>query len=400
MEWWKDSESGIFAIFHPKSRKKHCMLLPMKIALVHELLTMRGGAERVLRILAEMFPEAPIYTLLYDEKKLSDWFPKERVRTSTIRPLLGSYNHHLYLRQFPRAVEAWDFSEFDLVISTSSAFAHGIITNGKPKHLCFVHSPARYLWDRTHDVLREASKGMFGFLKKHYLSHIFHKLRIWDSETADRPDKLLAASKIVKRRIELYWRRESDVVYPPIDNFWLQERKPINDQMQNPHYFLIVSSLVRYKRIDLAIEACNALKLHLKIIGEGPDAERLKKLAGPTIEFYGWRQNDELADLYTSAQATIFPGDEDFGLVPLESMACGTPVIAYRSGGALETMVEHVTGEFFDDSTAESLQKVLTTFDGKKYSRNACREQSKKFSREEFEKKIKDAVNTLMKNRG
>lgn len=371
----------------------------MKIALVHELLTMRGGAERVLRILAAMFPDAPIYTLLYDEKKLGDWFPKERVRTSTIRPLFGSYNHHLYLRSFPRAVEAWDFSAFDLVISTSSAFAHGIITNGKPKHLSIINSPARYLWDRTHDVVREASKGPLGFLKKFYLRRVFHTLRIWDSEAADRPDKLLAASKTVQRRIELYWRRTSDVIYPPIDDFWLQQSSPTPIPNPNPNpspYFLIVSSLVRYKRIDLAIEACNKLGVHLKIVGEGSDTERLKKMARPTVEFYGWRQGEELANLYAGAIATIFPGDEDFGLVPLESMACGTPVIAYRSGGALETIVEGETGEFFNEANAESLQKVLEKFDHKKYSRDACREQAKKFSKAEFERKIKNAIDALM----
>lgn len=376
----------------------------MRIALVHELLTMRGGAERVLRILAAMFPSAPIYTLLYDEKKLGDWFPKERIRTSMIKPFFSSYNHHLYLRQFPRAVESWDFSEFDLVISTSSAFAHGIITNNAPKHLSYIHSPARYLWDRTHDVIRQASEGPLGFLKKFYLQHVFHTLRIWDSEAADRPDMLLAASKIVKRRIEMYWRRTSDVVYPPIDDCWFKNsdaaselRDKKNEQMQHPNYFLIVSSLVRYKRIDLAIAACTKLGKHLKIVGEGPDMQRLKKLAGPTIEFYGWRQGDELADLYASAIATIFPGDEDFGLVPVESMACGTPVITYRAGGALESIVEGSTGEFFDEPTAKSLEEVLEKFDWKKYSRNACREQAKKFSRAAFEVKINDAVASMMK---
>ncbi len=365
----------------------------MKIALVHELLTMRGGAERVLRILADMFPDAPIYTLLYDEKKLGDWFPRSRVRTSTINPVFG-FNHHFYLKKFPRAVEAWDFSEFDLVLSTSSAFVHGIITNSAPKHLCYVHSPARYLWDRTHDVVREASKGMFGGFKKWYLQRTFHPLRIWDAEAADRPDMLLAASKTVQRRIELYWRKKSTVVYPPIDDTWFVPRTPV--KMQHPDYFLIVSSLVRYKRIDLAIEACNRLGVRLKIVGEGPDRTRLEALAGPTVEFYGWRQGDEVADLLAQAKATIFAGDEDFGLVPVESMAVGTPVIAYRSGGALETIIEGVTGEFFDEATPESLQKVLENFDQKKYPKDALITQAKKFSRAEFEKNIRQEIALMM----
>ncbi|MDD5055827.1 MAG: glycosyltransferase [Candidatus Peribacteraceae bacterium] len=387
----------------------------MKIALVHELLTMRGGAERVLRILADMFPDAPIFTLLYDEKKLGDWFPRDRVHPSSIQPkpsifnfqfsIFNSFNHHLYLNRFPAAVEAWDFSAFDLVISSSSAFAHGIIANGKPKHLCYVQSPARYLWDRTHDVVDQAAKGLLGPLKRRYLERAFHTLRIWDSETADRPDMLLAASKTVERRIELYWRRQSDVLYPPIDDGWLEptirERAnhSMREQMEHPDYFLLVSTLARYKRIDLTIEACNRLKCRLKIVGEGPDRKRLEKLAGPTIEFYGYCTGDHLIDLLSNARATLFPGDEDFGLVPLESMACGTPVIAYRSGGALETIIEHETGEFFDEATPESLQFVLQNFDQNKYSRDACITQAKKFSREKFEAGIRDAIDTLMSDR-
>ncbi len=362
----------------------------MRIALVHELLTMRGGAERVLKILADMFPDAPIYTLLYNEKKLGEWFPRERVRTSAINPIFG-FNHHLYLNKFPRAVEAWDFSEFDLVLSTSSAFVHGIITNSAPKHLCYVHSPARYLWDRTHDVVHDASCGIFGSLKKYYLQRTFHKLRIWDAEAADRPDTLLAASNAVKRRVELYWRRKSDVVYPPVDDFWFE---PNNQPLTTNHspYFLVVSSLVRYKRIELAIAACNALGAHLKIVGEGPDMQRLKSLAGKTIEFCGWQKGDELKNLYANAKATLFPGDEDFGLVPLESMACGTPVIAYKSGGALETMLDGQTGEFFSDPTSESLQEAITKSEQKKYSKETLIAQAKKFSRAEFERKIREAV--------
>ena len=358
---------------------------------------MRGGAENVLRILAEMFPEAPIYTLLYDEKKLSDWFPKNRVRVSPVPqyPSALRFNHHLYLSRFPSAVESWDFSAFDVVLSTSSAFVHGIITNGKPKHICYVHSPARYLWDRTHDVLDRAGQGVFGFIRKAYLARLFHRLRIWDSEAADRPDVLLAASKEVQRRIELYWRRESEVIYPPVDDVWFQSRAKINDQMQHPDYFLIVSTLARYKRIDLAIEICNKRSLHLKIIGEGPDRKRLERLAGPTIEFYGYRQNDELADLYTSAKAVLFPGEEDFGLVPLEAMACGTPVIAFGKGGARETILDGVTGLFFEEATAQSLGSALDRFQTSSFSPEACRTRAKEFSRTRFEEAIRRIIESV-----
>ncbi len=376
----------------------------MKVALVHELLTMKGGAEKVLRILGTMFPEAPIYTLLYDEKKLGDWFPKERIRTSELQnqlfptpyallPTPYRFNHHLFLKKFPAAVEAWDFSEFDLVISTSSAFAHGIITNGKPRHLCYVHSPARYLWDRTHDVLDRAGRGVLGKLRRKYLERTFHKLRIWDSEAADRPDTLIAASKEVQRRIELYWRRQSDVIYPPIDDFWFDV---LPAPSRSAPYFFIASTLVPYKRIDVAIEACNQLKLPLKVAGTGPDEQRLKSLAGPSVELLGYVTDDELKSLYAAATATIFPGEEDFGLVPVESMACGTPVVALQKGGALETIVEGKTGAFFSELTAASLANVLRDFKKESFDPSACRAQAEKFSRTKFEERIRQEVKNIL----
>ncbi|MFA6522809.1 MAG: glycosyltransferase [Candidatus Peribacteraceae bacterium] len=373
----------------------------MKIALVHELLIMRGGAEKVLRILAEMFPKAPIYTLLYDEKKLGNWFSRERVRFSTLQkwadlnPLPHRYNHHLYLRHFPQVVEAWDFSGFDLVISSSSAFAHGIITNGTPKHLCYVHSPARYLWDRTHDVLDRASEGMLGPLKRAHLSRTFHKLRTWDAEAADRPDRLLAASKTVQRRIELYWQRKSTVIYPPIDDCWLQEH-PHHQVPHSREYYFVASTLVPYKKIDLAIDACNRRNATLVIAGEGPDRKRLERMAGPTVEFIGYKNEEGLRNLYTNARATIFPGDEDFGLVPLESLACGTPVIAYGSGGALETLSED-TAEFFTERSAEALTEAMGRFERKKWDAEPGMTRASGFSRSLFEQAINREIDTLMK---
>jgi glycosyltransferase involved in cell wall biosynthesis len=373
------------------------MLFAMKVALVHELLTMRGGAERVLKVFTDMFPDAPIYTFLYDEQKLGDLFPRERVRTSRLQRWASlSTNHHLYLKRFPAAAEAWDFSEYDLVIGSSSAFAHGIITNGKPKHLCYVHSPARYLWDRTHDILEKAGKGPLGFLRYHYLSSAFHRLRIWDAEAADRPDALIAASREVQRRIELYWRRESEVIHPPIRNFWFE--KPTSYKLPATSYFLIVSTLSDYKRIDLAIRACNEAGVQLKIAGSGRAEASLKRLAGPTIEFLGHQNDAQLKELFTHATAVLFPGDEDFGLVPLEAQACGTPVIAFRSGGALETLVEGVTGAFFMEPTAESLLAAIRTFDHKKYSKDACLKNAKKYAESEFVQKMNTAIERIMKS--
>ena len=359
---------------------------------------MRGGAERVLKVLADMFPDAPIYTLLYDEKKLGDWFPRERVRPAAIagwRKFLPSplrYDHHLHLGKFPSMIESLDLSEFDLVISCSSAFAHGVITNGKPKHICYVNAPARYLWDRTRDVVDRASKGILGPVKKRYLERTFHSLRLWDAEAAARADKLIAASENVRRRIELYWRRESDVICPPIDDMWLNTEIPTSPSND---YFLIVSTLVAYKNIELAIDACNELSLPLAIVGEGPHEAALKKRAGKTIGFPGYRSGPEVQEMYANASAVLFPGVEDFGLVPLEAMACGTPVIAYRGGGALETVVEGVTGAFFDEQSAESLTDVLRNFDRTKFDARACTARAAEFSRTRFEKEIRNLIASL-----
>lgn len=381
----------------------------MKIALVHELLTMKGGAERVLRVFANMFPDAPIYTLLYDEKKLGDWFPKSRVRTSNLQPHfpLSNFhfplNHHLHLRKFPSAVESWDFSKFDFVLSSSSAFTHGIITNSSPKHLCYVQSPARYLWDRTHDVLDRAGKCPLGWIRRPYLSRLFHQLRIWDTEAADRPDALIAASKEVQRRIELYWRRDSTVIHPPIDDSWFEPLRVSsfgfretsrNPQPETQNYYLIVSQLAPYKRIELAIHACNTRKANLVIAGEGPAHHSLEAIAGPTVKFVGYRSDEELKELYAGARATIFPGEEDFGLVPLESLACGTPVIAFRGGGALETLTDE-TAEFFDAPESASLIEAIGRAEGRTWNRDVCRERARGFSQKQFESRIRGCINTL-----
>jgi glycosyltransferase involved in cell wall biosynthesis len=368
----------------------------MRIALVHELLTMKGGAERVLRILANHFPDAPVYTLLYNEKVLGDWFPKERVKTSSLQqwtPLLG-FNHHHYLPFFPRAVEAWDFSQYDLVISSSSAFAHGIITNSAPLHLCYVHSPARYLWDRTHDVLSRTP-----LLARIPTSLLFHRLRIWDSEAASRPDALLAASAEVARRTELYWRRGSTVLHPPIDDAWFQTLPPPPPPGIHTPYDLIVSTLVPYKRIDLVVQTYTKVNRNVVICGDGPAARSLRRLAGPTVQFVGRQEDTVLRSLYYHARCVLFPGEEDFGLVPVEAMACGTPVVAFRGGGALETVIEGQTGLFFDAPTHEDLARAVASCQGRTWDRKTCTNHAKKFCTTAFLKGIDDAIAGLMERK-
>lgn len=368
----------------------------MKVAILHELLTMRGGAERVVRILADMFPEAPIYTFLYDERQLGGWFPKERVRTSRLQRFAGfSANHHLYLSRFPGAAEAFDFSGFDLVLSSSSAFAHGIITNGKPKHVSYIHSPARYLWDRTHDVLERAGQGPLGGLKKAYLSRVFHRLRLRDAESAPRADLLLANSQEVKRRIELYWRLPSQVLHPPIDDTWLATppRTPAYD-CEAP--FLVVCTLAAYKRVDLAVQACTQAGLPLVVVGDGPEKARLQAMAGPTVRFAGYQDHDALRASYHAARALIIPGEEDFGLAPVEAMACGTPVIAYGKGGVTETVEEGKTGTFFLEQTADALASALRMFVPATYEPAVLRASAERFSRSAFERALRTHIDAVM----
>jgi len=360
----------------------------MKVALVHELLTMRGGAERVLRVFAEMFPDAPIYTFLYDERVLGDWFPRERVRVSRLQKTAwASHNHHRYLPFFPSAAEAWDFSEYDLVLSSSSAFAHGILTNGKPVHVCYVHSPARYLWDRTHDVLSGGNP-----IRRLLASRLFHRLRVWDAEAAERADVLVAPSHTVRQRIERYWRREAQVIPPPIDDRWLQGALPDSPGS----YLLIASTLAPYKRLDLAVRACSQAGLPLKIAGDGADAARLRSLAGPTVEFLGYQDGDALQNLYRNASAVLFPGDEDFGLVPLEALATGRPVVAFKAGGATETLTEGVHGTFFDEPTPESLLGAVRRLETLAIDPAALRTHASAYSTARFRKSMTDVLDRAL----
>lgn len=374
----------------------------MKVALFHELLTMRGGAERVLRVFADMFPDAPIYTFLYDEKKLGEWFPKERVHTSILQPKHSQlsifnyqFNHHRHLSRFPAAAEALDFSEYDLVLSSSSAFAHGIITNGKPRHVSYVHSPARYLWDRTHDVQERASTGLLGPLKRAYLSRMFHKLRLWDAESAPRADLLLASSHAVQRRIELYWRLPSHVLHPPIDDAWLAQ--PLSRHANDDNApFIVVCTLASYKRVELAVQACTTSSLPLIVVGDGPQRTKLEAMAGNTVQFVGYKNHDELRTLYASARALIIPGEEDFGLVPVEAMTCGVPVIAYGKGGVTETVEERKTGTFFYEQTPEALAATLRVFDTAHYEAAACRHSAERFARAGFERALREHIDEVM----
>jgi glycosyltransferase involved in cell wall biosynthesis len=354
----------------------------MKVALVYDRLNKMGGAERVLLALHKLFPQAPLYTSVYDKKK-APWANVFKVKTSFLQDFPLSTHHEIYAVLMPFAFESFNFDEYDLVISVTSEAAKGIITKPKTRHICYCLTPTRYLWSGYEEYFKNP------FLKLISKPLVFG-LRFWDKIAAQRPDVYIAISKEVQSRIKKYYSKDSFVVYPPVLSLGL----PQELKSKNKDYFLIVSRLVAYKKIDLAIEAFNELKLPLKIIGKGAGKNRLKAMAGPTIEFLDYLTDKELVEYYSECRALIFPGLEDFGLTILEAQSFGKPVIAFKAGGALETIAEKKTGIFFDKQDVKSLINAIKQFESLKIDPKDCREQAQKFSFEQFKtnfmKRIED----------
>jgi glycosyltransferase involved in cell wall biosynthesis len=359
----------------------------MKIAFVHDFLLRLGGAERVLKVLMDMYPEAPVYTLLYDKKKCGEVFPAERVKTSSLQkwPRFLPGMHKFMFPFMPGAIEQFDLGEYDVVVSSSGAYSHGVITNLDTTHICYYHSPMRYAWDYTHKYLKEQNLGGIG---EFLASGMLHKVRIWDFLAADRVDVPLANSETVAGRIRKYYRQEAEVVHPPVD---VSRFEP---HAKHEGYFLIVSALTPYKRIDLAVELFNKLGKRLVIIGDGKDRARLERMAASNIDFLGFKPDEVVKEYFENCRAFIFPGEEDFGIAPIEAMACGKPVLAFRKGGLLETMIEGKTGQFFDEQTASSMEDGLTQLliNEKDYEPEEIAKHAQKFSTENFKKKMKSLI--------
>lgn len=359
----------------------------VKVALVHDFLLRAGGAERVLRLLSEMYPQAPIFTLLYDEVNLGFLFPKNRVTTSRFQryPKLLKKHYKYLLPLFPRAIEEWDFSGFDVVISSNTAFAHGIITPSETIHVSYVHSPMRYAWDWSHEYIKEQNAGV---LKRTVIAALMKRIRMWDRASADRVDHFIANSETVRKRIVKYYRRDAAVIYPPVDIQRFKLRKEHED------YFLIVSTLTPYKRIDLAIQLFNRIGRKLVIIGDGPQGEFLKNIASSNIDFLGFKNDEVVAEYMMNCRALVFPGEDDFGITPVEAMACGKPVIAYGFGGATETVIPGVTGELFHEPTVASLEQGLARFflNERNYHPYGIRRRAEQFDAEVFKRKMKNFI--------
>lgn len=361
----------------------------MKVALVHDYLNQMGGAERVVLALHEIFPDAPLYTSIYDPKRVDPAFQKIDIRTSFMQKLPFVMKHHQpYLPLYPFAMENLDLRGYDLVLSSSSAFGKGVITRPETLHICYCHTPMRWCWNYTEYVERE----QIGKLPRKVLPLFITGLRIWDQTSALRVDHFIANSPVVAERIAKYYRRDAIVIPPPVE----ASRFPFDPSTQPEDYFLIVSRFLPYKRIDLAIAACNALRLPLVIIGSGRYEQELRKMAGPTIRFLGRLSDTEVLHYYAHCRALLLPGEEDFGITPLEAQASGRPVIAYGAGGALTSVIDGVTGAFFDEQTVKSLSAVLATFDYRQFDPGTIRNHALEFDKPRFHRRILQFIEAKM----
>jgi len=376
----------------PASEKN--VIKGFKVALVHEMIIKMGGAERVLKVLEELFPQSVIKTSIFDKKKCSQFFDQKKIETSFLQKFYQAKIPLNILRMYMlRAFESFDFSSYDLVISSSSAFSHAILTNTHTKHLCYCHSPARFLWDFYFPILSRENHGFIKKIKKSIFKAFAYKARIKDVAAAQRSDQIIANSQNVQKRINKFWRRSCKVIYPPveIDEFTLSQK--------NENYFLIVSALQPFKRIDIAIKAFAKIPKHrLIIIGEGSAQKIWQKNATSNVEFLGRKSDQTVREYLKNCRAFIFTSDDDFGIAPLEAAACGKPTIAFKSGGALETIIENQTGIFFNQQTSESLLNGLLKFfeQENNFNPQKIRKQAEKFSKENFKNNFLQEVKNLI----
>lgn len=358
----------------------------LKVAIIHYWLVKMRGGEKVLEELIRIYPQAEIFTHVADRENLSDLILSRPIHETFISRLPGAVKHYQkYLSLMPRALEELDLTGFDLVISSESGPSKGVIVPPGATHVCYTHTPMRYIWDHY-----PAYRARLGWLKRMYFSHLAHKLRTWDVTSAARVDSFVANSRFVASRIHRYYNRSSDVVHPPVD---LDTYRVDPDVTERP-YYLFVSELVRYKRADLVIEAFRDMDAEVLVVGDGEERKVLEQDLPPNVKLLGRVPLDELKRLYQGARALIYPGEEDFGIVPVEAMACGTPVIAYARGGALDSVVEGETGIFFHAQTVEALKDAVERFEDTRDSFDSERisAHADSFSSTEFRRKMGDVI--------
>jgi len=356
----------------------------MKIALVHDYLVQYGGAERVLQAFREIFPDAPIYTIIHDPESVHGRFSDARVYTSFLQRFPGARRaHRIFPMLMPAAIEQFDLSGFDVVLSDSSSFAKGVLTGPDTLHISYVHTPMRYAWDDCQKYTED-----FGFpsVIRRLVPFLMNPVRLWDKASADRPDLVIANSGFVAGRIRKYYRRDAVVIPPPVETDWFYVSKTRGD------YFLMVGRLIAYKRFDIVVEAFTRLGLPLRIAGRGPELSRLRGMAGPNVEFLGRVSDEELSRYYAECRAFIFPQEEDFGIVAIEALASGRPVIAYRGGDIVERIEDGVSGIFFDEQTPEAVMEAVGRFDDSAFDGETIRKKALPFDKAEFTRKMEEYV--------
>lgn len=369
----------------------------IKVALVHDWLNGMRGGEKCLEEIIRLYPRADIFTLLHEKGKLSATIEKMNIHTSFIQKLPFSNRHYRnYLPLFPYAVESFDLSGYDLVISTSHCAAKGVMTGPDTCHICYCFTPMRYAWDQYNSYF-----GHLSGIRAAVVGFFINRLRTWDVASTGRVDHFLTISRYVARRIWKYYRRESRVIYPPVDTGFFVPSGEEGD------YYLAVSALVPYKRLDLVVEAAGRLDRPVKIVGTGPEESRLRASAGSNIQFLGWLKDADLLSAYQGCRALLFPGEEDFGLAPVEAMACGKPVIAYGRGGASETIIplgirteksdNTPTGVFFNRQSPEEIIDAVGRFEKnrKYFNPDGIRARAEEFSPDRFTRQITEAVEEL-----
>ncbi len=365
----------------------------MKVAIVHYWLVNNRGGEKVLEALCELYPQADLYTHIYHTDAFKDSvISQHKVTESFISKLPWAKKlYQNYLPFMPLALEQFDLSGYDLIISSESGPAKGVIPAPGQPHICYCHSPMRYAWDMYHEYRSQS-----GWLKKMLMVPLLHYIRRWDQLSSMSVSHFVANSLFVAKRIKSFYHREADVIHPPVDfdEFTISEQGPED-------YYLILGQLVNYKKADLAVRAFNLSGKKLKIVGEGEQFEELKKLANANIEILGRRPFTEIKHYLAHCKALVFPGVEDFGIVPLEAMASGRPVIAFRKGGALETVKEDVSGVFFNEQTERALNQAVVDFEDSiaNFDSSTIRNYVEKFSKEQFKKQIESFINEQLPNK-